>query len=149
MAAVATPPTALPMVSPNQAPIMGKPTATPAQPTVPTTPVARPPLSPTTSASTTMSGSPPSSPKHEWPDCGAGSPTRTASKGIPALETPVYLLPSFVRDDQTIIVLKGSATMFDKRQCDVRDAHGKIILTVKEHLASLVNQKGESHSRPS
>lgn len=143
MAAVATPPTALHMMSPTQATIMAKPAATHTQPTVPTTPVVRPPLTPTTSASTTASGSPPSSPKHEWPDC-AGSPTRTASKGVAALATPVYLLPSFVRDDQTIIVLKGSATMFDKRQCDVRDAHGKIILTVKEHLASLVNQKGES-----
>lgn len=143
MAAVATPPTALPMMSPNQAPIMGNPAATQAQPTVPTPTAVRPPLSPTNTSSSTMSGSSPSSPKHEWPDC-TGSPTRTASKGIPALETPVYVLPSFVRDEQTIIVLKDSATMFDRRQCDVRDAHGKIILTVKEHLASLVNQKGES-----
>lgn len=147
MAAVATPPTALPLVSPTQAPIGTMSAAATPQPTVPSAPAVRPPLSPASSATSgSLAGSPPS-PKHEWPDAGS-SPTRTASKGIPALDTPVYVLPSFVRDEQAIIVLKDAATMFDRRQCDVRDAHGRIILTVKEHLASLVNQKGESSSRP-
>lgn len=147
MAAVATPPTppthrTAPPPPNFMAQAMPVPAARPAvapEAAPALSPCAPPPLSPASTSSSSGSSSAP----REWPE-DAGGPTRAASKGLAPLSAPVCVRPQFVRDEQTVIVLKDAATMFDKRLCDVRDAHGTILLTVKDHIASLVQQKGES-----